>query len=202
MPLQSLWETRFGLARLENGGTLTVGDKQFSDFSYAATEDMPSSDAVNVIPIQDCDGNFGIRFQGGFIDLPGGSASNALITYAVMPTRNRQIVDVHLAGNLELVGPGIAQVVETFLPPFSSGPTLTIFDDGQTQQLTDWADLSRPIGPDEKLLVQKDILLLSEDGGVSASVSFVDQTFSQVPEPSSSVLLRGVGLLGWWRVRR
>ncbi len=188
------------LSRLENGGMFTVGDKTFSDFSYAATEDMPRSDAVNVIPIQDCDGNFGVRFQGGFIDLPGGSPSDALITYAVMPARGREIVDVHLAGNMELVGPGIAQVVESFLPTFPNGPTLTIFDDGQVQQLIDWADLPRPIG--SKLFVQKDILLRSDVGGVSASVSFVDQTFSQIPEPSSFVLLAGVVLLSWCRTRR
>ena len=46
------------------GTTLDVGDKEFSEFTYFATEDMPAADAINVIPIQDLNGHLGLRFQG------------------------------------------------------------------------------------------------------------------------------------------
>ncbi len=174
------------LSDLIGGGPLTVGDKVFTKFFYSATEDMPSADAVNVIPIQ-ADGNFGIRFQGGFVDLPGGSTSDALITYTVtVADTNRLISDAHLVGNVDLFGgEGLGSVTETFLPEFPS-KMLTIYDDGTNVDLTDWLDFDPPVA---MLNVQKNIVLLARDGSVSATMSFVDQTFSQVPEPTTVTFL-------------
>ena len=56
------------LSELVDDGSITAGDKEFSDFTYASTNDMPDASGVNVIPIKDDAGNFGIRFQGAFID--------------------------------------------------------------------------------------------------------------------------------------
>ena len=53
-------------------GSIQVGDKIFNNFTYTPTGDMPGADRVNVIPITDVDGNFGLRFQGGFHDVAGG----------------------------------------------------------------------------------------------------------------------------------
>src|ERR1700704_1402547 len=56
--------------------TYTVGDKVFSGFSYLSTGDMPAAGGVNVAALVDNQGNFGIEFQGAFVDLPssqGGS---------------------------------------------------------------------------------------------------------------------------------
>jgi hypothetical protein len=49
---------------------------------------------------------------------------------------------------------------------------------------TDWVIFDEPV---ESLDVQKDILL---NAGTSsgASISFIDQTFSQVPEPTTGLL--------------
>src|SRR5215211_4200289 len=43
------------------GGTISAGDKTFTNFTYNFTNDMPPATAVNVIPITDDFGNFGIR---------------------------------------------------------------------------------------------------------------------------------------------
>jgi hypothetical protein len=54
----------------------------------------------------------------------------------------------------------------------------------------------------DKLWVQKDII--ATGGGAAngfASISIIDQTFSQVPEPST-VMLVGLGLLGLVAMRR
>jgi hypothetical protein len=184
------------LDSLELGGEITVGDKTFTEFSYAKTEDMPDSDAVNVIPIRDDLGNYGLRFQGGFADIAGGSSSDALITFTVT-SQGADITDVHLAGNPNLNGPGLAEVTETFLPD-STSLKLNIYDNGEVSSLADWADLANPV---RTLHVQKDILLRSDDGGVSATLSFVDQTFSQVPEPAGVSLLL-LGLIGLIARRR
>src|SRR5262245_45010115 len=64
--------------------TIVVGDKTFGGFTYSITGDMPPAPLVNVIPITDDAGNFGIRFQGAFIDTTGAvGGSDALITYTV-----------------------------------------------------------------------------------------------------------------------
>lgn len=185
------------LDSLLNGMTFEVGDKLFSDFSYAKTENMPAADAINVIAIQS-DGNYGVRFQGGFLDLPGGSTSDALITFTVTVTdSNRLISDAHLAGNTDLLGgSGLGSVTETFLPDFPND-MLTIYDDGQSTKLTDWIDFAQPV---RSLKVQKNIILYAGPNSVGATMSFVDQTFSQVqiPEPSTAglLLLAAAGLLG------
>ena len=64
------------------GGTIVVGDKTFTNFGYTFTGDMPGPVGVNVVPITDDAGNFGIRFQAALIDLPssvGGSDALSLI---------------------------------------------------------------------------------------------------------------------------
>lgn len=186
------------LDSLEAGNDITVGDKLFTDFTYLATgADMPTSDNINVQGIIDCDGNFGIRFQGGFVDLPGNGASDALITFNVTALDpNKLISDAHLAANTDVVGDGLALITETFIPTFNDRD-LTVFDNGTVSQLTDWVFFDD--APVRTLPVQKDILLLASDnGGVASAFSFIDQTFSQVPEPTSIslLLIAGLGFLG------
>jgi len=187
-------------------GEILVGDKLFTDFSYDATGDMPTVLGVNVIPILDDDGHFGIRFQGGFGDLPSSpGASDALISFTVTATlESFFIVDAHLAGNPELIGElGSISVVETF--DFDPELRLTIFDDEEAgQQSVDWVDFE----PIKSIEVTKDIFALAamstdEQTGGAVTLSFIDQTFSQVPEPGTAALLV-VGLtgLGWLGRRR
>jgi hypothetical protein len=114
------------LASLLCGGSITVGDKLFDEFSYSSTGDMPKAHKVKVIPIQDSDGNFGVRFQGGFVDFYGDGPSDALITYRVTVLDPLFLIsDVHLAGNPDVIGKdchksykceqsGLIGVTETF----------------------------------------------------------------------------------------
>lgn len=190
--------------------SLLVGDKLFDDFTYTRTGDMPPASAVNVIPIQDDAENYGIRLQGGFVDTPGGGASDALISFRVTVTDPRyQIVDAHLEANLEVLGTteaaGFIGITETFFP--DSEQVMDVFasrlsNGQQDAKLKDWIDFEEP---HTVLRVQKDILALAISGDVNfPQASFIDQTFSQevVPEPGSVALLvlgaLGVGL-GWRR---
>ena len=174
---------------IDNPDPLVVGDKEFTDFNYFATGDMPSAEGVNVIPIQDMMGNFGIRFQGAFNDLPGNGPSDSLVTYTVSVADGFpfMISDAHLAGNPNVAsdGIGLANVVETFQPTFQ-GVDISIFDNGASQVQEDWIIFDTQV---VTLPVQKNILM---NAGTSsgASISFIDQTFSQVvPEPSSLLLI-------------
>lgn len=195
------------LSTLIGGGTIVAGDKTFTNFTYLPSGDMPAAVNVNVVPIQDDAGNFGIRFQGGFMDSAASQGpSDALITYKVTADAFHLISDAHLQGNPALMGGlGSIGVTETFLPLGQGGEyTMTIYDEvvpdpqnqGQNIRLTklvDWVDFAPPV---MMLNVQKDIIALAQPGNPSVTMSFVDQTFSQIviPEPTTSLLLTFVGL--------
>ena len=188
--------------------TMVVGDKTFSEFGYSFTGDMPPATMVNVVGILDDEGNYGIRFQGGFMDFSSTiGGSDALIDYMVEAGDGFLISDAHLAGNPNVLGNngGSMSVTETFLPLGANGEyTLEIYDDefSNTAQLT---DVTFFIPPVKKMSVQKDILGFTVPGGGTATMSMVDQTFSQIPipEPATSLLLIGSALaLGYRRRRR
>ena len=195
------------LSQLVSGGNsegISVGDKNFDNFSYFSTVDMPIAANVNVIGIIDGDGNYGLRFQGGFKDLfdPGNESSDSLIGFdvSVADPRTHLISDVHLFGNPALSADGslnaFAEVVETISGAFGNAQ-LRIQNDLNGLINAAWIDpLPSPVST---LHVVKDIQLFSTDG-VRATISFVDQTFSQtvIPEPSSMALLGiAVAAMGW-----
>lgn len=187
------------LSDLIGGDPLTVGDKVFTGFTYLASGDVPDAGGVNVQGINS-DGNFGLRFHGAFVDLAGGGGSDALISFtvSVAPGSPFLINDVHLAGNPDVLGGiGLASVTETFLP--TNNPSLSIFSNGSLEKLMDWADLLEPV---TTLQVQKDINLLAGEGSAGATISFIDQTFSQIPEPTGLTLLGVLGLIGMGLRRR
>jgi hypothetical protein len=193
------------------GATIVVGDKTFSSFTYTTTGDMPPAPLVNVIPITDNAGNFGIRFQGAFIDTTGAvGGSDALITYNVTADASHLISDAHLEGNPSRLGPlGSMSVTETFLPLGANGQfTMKIYDDQNVNppKLVDNTVFTTPV---KTLSVQKDILGLakvnpnSPDLPGTVTLSFVDQSFSQIviPEPATMALLFA-GTFGFVLMRR
>ncbi len=178
------------------GGSITCGDKVFTNFSYLATGDMPTASGVNVVCAPPNFGaDIGLEFQGGFLDLPGGGSSDALIRYTITATGGFLIEDALISGNPSVVGGTGSMVVTDTL---SIGPpTLNIFDivPGSTQ-LTD----SRNFTPVGSINVTKDIL--GSAGTGTATLSVVDQVYSQTtPEPASLLLVAGA-LLGMGVVRR
>ena len=172
---------------------IVVGDKIFTEFTYLATGDMPSADNINVAGLFVHE-NYGVRFQGGFKDLfdDGNESSDALIEFRVSVANPslRLISDVHLSGDPSLSGSdslnAFAEVVESFPGTFDN-LQLRIQNDLNGLIGADWIDpLPMPV---ESLRVSKDIQLLSIEG-VRASISRIDQTFSQtvIPEPSTILL--------------
>lgn len=198
-------------------GQVVAGDKKFTGFSYLFTGDMPGSGGVNVVPILDDlgdidpnTGNYGIEFQGAFMDLVSSAGgSDALIRYMVEVTDpNYLISDAHLAGNPSLLGDyGSISITETFLPLGEDGEyTMTIYDD-ESQPVPKLIDWTYFIPPVKKLNVQKDILARAvagtEPNGNTATISFIDQTYSQIRIPEATTLtlafLSLVSLAGYRR---
>jgi hypothetical protein len=196
---------------------IIAGDKKFTGFGYAATNDMPGAGGVNVIPILDDlgdadpnTGNYGVRFQGAFMDLVSSQGgSDALITYMVEVTDPLQLISTaHLAGNPNLLGQfGSISVTETFLPLGQNGEyTMEIYDDENfpTPKLTDTTTFLPAVS---KLNVQKDILARAvaetAPNGNTATISFVDQTYGQIPVPeAATVTLALIGLVSSLGYRR
>jgi hypothetical protein len=183
---------------ITNNGSVVAGDKTFDNFTYINNSgQMPLASEVNVTPILES-GNYGIRITGAFADAQGGGLSDAVLTYRVTASPGRQIVDVHMAADVAIFGDnGFVGVTETFFPE----DPLTIIDVFEVKpgfvQLTDGADLTAPV---QSMHVQKDIIAFAGNGS-AATLSIIDQTFSQIPEPGCGLLLLS-GLVGMTLVRR
>ncbi len=184
------------LSDLLNGGEFVSGNKTFTKFTYTTKpgSDMPSAEGVTVSDIED-----GIRFQGAFVDHPGGDASDVLITFEVsVPDGQPGIHRATMAANPAVFnGPGLASVTETLLPMVDDHK-LVVFDfGGGDDKLLD----SMTFDPATTVPVQKDLILHAMGDTGAVTMSFIDQMFIQIPEPSSLVLLMG-GLLALGGLRR
>jgi hypothetical protein len=211
------------LTGANSGNAVQVGDKLFSNFTYAPTPSgsTPTAAGVTLSGLGTGAGTdyFGIRFAGGFFDAPGGGGTDYLITYRVtVLDPNYVITDAHLASNLIVNGvlpdpAAFGTINETFTAVVPPTPTLAgVFNENFTfnnapNLLTD--DVVFTAGY-TSLDVQKDIFLnAGTAGNVTVGLSFVDQRFSQspvVPLPAAAwagfSMLGGLGLFGVVRRRR
>jgi hypothetical protein len=186
-----------------------VGDKDFTGFSYSTIGDMPAAADVNVLGFRDSDGNWGVSFHGGFLDLPGGAAlSDAKLRFRVSvdPVGLRQgfrISDAHLFAAGIGVGPNSFFAVDESFEGLNN--TMNVFKTtlggNQDQQLFDWTYFDEPMA---SIVVTKDILAIAGANSTQpARATVIDQSFSQVriPEPAT-VAIALLGLVGFAAVRR
>ncbi|MEX2091367.1 MAG: hypothetical protein WD971_01755 [Pirellulales bacterium] len=162
-------------------GNVIAGDQLFSQFSYVSTGEMPTATGVNVYPIRDDDGNYGIRFQGVFVDIPSTSGgSDALIQYQVSPVNPLFVMsESQLAGPTALSGSsGAIYVTESFLPLSQYGAyTMEIYSDPSRSPQQKSVDSTYFQPAAYSLNVLTDILAVA--GDTMVLWSFIDQTFSQ-----------------------
>jgi len=196
-----------------NGGTVVSGEFTFSNFSYVPPTGPPPPGGVTITPFVDSSGFSGIQIGGGFSQA-GPGTTDVRIGYTVTDNLGARITDVHMDGNPTITpgtpaADGNAVITESVFAPgvglVASGQINASFPPGSQQTTLNLA----PPGPYQTLTVQKDILLtlVPATAGLAqlpvASVSFVDQTFSVVPEPTSFVMMGlGVGIGGLFLRRR
>ncbi len=199
------------LANLANGGTLSIGDKTFSDFSYSdsgLTAFNPSQIVVTAsesggVDYLDWAGSFAVDNTLGTATQSGDltliytvTASSGLISMidqaytplpATIPSSGQIIIGETVANNLGVV---VANSTLTLNPPVLSNPPAQPGD-------------NLNINPGEQqLFVSKDILVFAYAGNL-VGLNDVRQSFHQVPEPGVMVLgSLGVGLLLVMRSRR
>ncbi|MBN2295135.1 MAG: hypothetical protein JXM70_22085 [Pirellulales bacterium] len=175
---------------IDNNGYIDSGGIRFDLFEYYQTGDMPSADDINVITFTDAFGNFGITFQGGFGDLFGDGASDALIRFQVTSIDpDHMISGAYLAGNPIAIGDAAMLVTETFLP-VEPDDIMAIYhiNPGDESQRLDSVIFDDPY---RSFLVQQNIHAWSQTEGSIAALSMIDQSFRRVPEPSAAVVLLG-----------
>jgi len=200
---------------ISTGGSITVGDKVFSNFNFTANQGTPPAAAdISVVPIPpsgtDALGNFGIRFAGGASSPGTGGTTDYIIGYTVTNLGTTPLItDVHLTSNLSIAGSpqtgAFGTIVETIHAPGVGVVAQLSNSVTATSSSLDAQASFVPPGPYQTLIVSKDIQLVGTTVAF-ANVSFFDQSFSQVvPEPSSLLLmgLGGLGLMGYtWRRRQ
>jgi hypothetical protein len=190
---------------LNNISGIVVGDKLFSNFVYSWTNNMPAPANVNVVAL-DSGGTYGIRFQGSFVDHPGGADSDASISFSV------SVLDT----DFEIKGANLASAI--FLDPNTPGSFGSIDESflGNTPTTTDLLHVfNSTLGgggsqfedsvvfatPYSTLHVQKDIYASAAALAIQpVRMTIIDQLFPQdpiIPEPSSIALLLGsVAMMG------
>jgi PEP-CTERM motif-containing protein len=185
------------LTNLTGNETIIVGDKAFTDFTFSSSTGFQPGQ-INVTPITE-NGDFGIRFSG--LILGGMAGTDIILGYQVSVTNSANMISSAnmLFNGFVPFGMGEASVFEqvfTNTPPAYYG-SFSVFATATTNQLSN----SLPIVPPQSLLtISKDV---SVEAFVPAfaEISTIDQTFTQVPEPSVLVLV-AAGFFGLTLLRR
>ena len=186
---------------IDNGLGVQIGDKLFADFffDYSDTDngniDLTKAN-VNLTALSNNIG-FGVSFTQPLL-AQGPVTKNIALNYSATVTDpNFLISDIHLVITGSSGNGGLGTVDEdVYTGGFNGTNVGSIHADTSTPplSLTDSADIVPPV---VELWVQKLVSVTGSNQSASgfATITVIDQTFSQIPEPST-VLLVGLGLLG------
>jgi len=183
------------LASLTNvGGDVLVGDKDFSNFSISGDF---SASQINITSITE-NGNFGIRISGALVS--AGSPETLSLGYKVTVTNSPMLISAaNLLFNGQVAGgSGQAQVTEqVFTNGNQFAGQLFVFANATNSVLT----ASLPITPPQTFLNLSNNVFLTAQLPAFATISTIDQTYTQVPEPSALALV-AAGFAGLALLRR
>jgi hypothetical protein len=183
---------------------ILIGDKLFGDFFYVASNSSGSATnlpagAVSVSALSNSVG-FGLSFGAPF-HTTNNLLKDFIIRYSVAVTNNPGflISDIHLSYNGTVINNGYNSVTEqAFTGGFGVGSIglINVFNPPQTLETNMVFNTAQV-----KIYIEKDIQLGGFGPGDQSSISIINQTFSQIPEPSS-MTLAAIGFAGLWLWRR
>ena len=191
------------------GGTLSIGDKTFSGFSYLASSDLTSFDPSQIIVTASIgtDGIYYLTWSGNIaLATFGPAVADLKLNYIVSASAGSiYMIDQAYTGSAQ--GGGLLAVDETAALGSFGGTIvgqshLTALD--VSDPPAEINDVLNIVPPETLLYVTKDIALAAASpGGSFVTISQVAQSFHQVPEPSVMLLgSLGGGLILFLRSRR
>jgi hypothetical protein len=186
---------------IANNGTITDGDKLFSNFAYSSTGSAPAASDIDVLPYTNSAGDYGIQLLNSWA-ANGTGSGDSQITYTVTVTDpTRKIKDATAVSTGTAIGGSAFWDVSEHLTAggLSIGQLTTVDAVGGVTQLSDHITFA----PVSSIVVRKDIGFAANGGLVDLSI--IDQNFSQtaVPEPSTwAMMLLGFAGLGFVGFRK
>ncbi len=193
---------------IKNSGTLVIGDKTFSNFNYtSASGGLVDPSAISVLTINPRPMVYGLEFQGAWSNPTPSTTLDGLLSYTVTSSGS-PIIDAELYGNPDMVdgagntaGTGLMSITESLINPSNNVVVgkLSIHDSasyapGQGTTHNSISDDHIYFAPIYQLNIKKDMMF--RNSGLEPTLSFVDQTYSQVPEPGTIGMLIGSGVPG------
>ena len=185
---------------IDNNLSVQVGDKVFGDFSwvpsgtYTSDVDLVAANVNVRAVVNPNDIGFRLEFQ---LPLTAGDQDNKDVAFeytAAVTNSSNLISDIHLSVNGGDIGDGFWAVSETTDAGGFGYQTIGYLDANSFGPTDSVTNLDYAVA---KLWITKDLTAMGASDGSDNShwISSIDQTFSQVPEPSTA-LLAGLGLLG------
>lgn len=188
---------------VDTDGTLTIGDKTFSNFDYLAVG-LSGFDATTIQVTASVVGDVYYLTWGGQIALAttGFGLADLKLNYTVTASVQPGIIMIDQSYT------GSAQGNGAFLAVDESVYAGQVIVANSHLEAFDLSDPFAEVGddlivdpPQMTLDVTKDIQFGIVDGGL-VTISEIKQSFHQVPDGGSSLLLLGLGLLGLAGIRR
>ena len=215
------------VTNLSNGGSISfayltnstvsvlIGDKLFGNFSFQyLSTDTNTSDALVpadlVLSALSNQAGFGVSIQLVGFSAQGMDTDDITLTFSAQVTNPYNLISgVDLAINGGATGMGDASVSENiYTYGIGDGNIANLFANITASSATpeDYVTFSTP---QAMIWIEKDLSVSGEPDGIAcgnpasnyAIISIVDQTFTQIPEPSTLALL-GAGMAGLLVVRR
>jgi hypothetical protein len=193
------------------GNSLSVGDKEFSDFhvdivTVSGGASIPDINLMTVQGVQDgTTGDYGLRFNGFSWNVGSNQIITADLSFkvSILPEySNYFIKDVwlYLTG-AGAGGTGVVSAGENIWDDFPGGAqlaSLTAWCDADNAQLSDSAEFA----PTKEIYIQTKHISIS--GGTNGSAHFSEffQFYSQIPEPATIVLLGTASIWIFTRKKR